>query len=128
MTVKPPIRASSTTSASHWDSSEESLERSPRVTSGAVVIAGAGGAAGETDGVAPAAGDLSGLGDGRSWMTPGAAGGAETGVATGAGLSTTAGGGAATGAAGSSCPMVLKGRGNTSVTGSLRRPVVVNAA
>src|SRR5437899_288781 len=85
MTVKPPIRASSTTSASHWDSSEESLERSPRVTSGAVVIAGAGGAAGETDGVAPAAGDLSGLGDGRSWMTPGATGGAETGVATGAG-------------------------------------------
>src|SRR5437660_4513422 len=74
MTVKPPIRASSTTSASHWDSSEESLERSPRVTSGAVVIAGAGGAAGETDGVAPAAGDLSGLGDGRSWMTPGATG------------------------------------------------------
>src|SRR5439155_12834000 len=74
MTVKPPIRASSTTSASHWDSSEESLERSPRVTSGAVVIAGAGGAAGETNGVAPAAGDVSGLGDGRSWMTPGATG------------------------------------------------------
>src|SRR5256885_175780 len=50
MTVKPPIRASSTTSASHWDSSDESLERSPRLTSGAVVIVGAGGAAGEIDG------------------------------------------------------------------------------
>ena len=92
------------------------------------MIAGAGGAAGETDGVAPAAGDVSGLGDGRSWMTPGATGGAETGVATGAGLSTTAGGGAATVAAGSSCPMGLKGAGKPSIPGTSRGPRVMNAA
>ncbi len=128
MTVTPPIRASSTTSASHWDSNDESFERSPRVISGAVVIAGAGGEAGEIDGVALSAGGVSGAADGRSGMTPGATGGAATGVATGAGISTTAGGSAATVDAGSSCPMGLKGAGKPSIPGTSTGPRVMNAA